>query len=98
EQARNRTRAAVERTVPLQFLAYSLVVVWYRLHGDGQADVSARRRDQPWYRSKTDPAFADMIAALRRAVIEHRISCRVSDLGMVRLIREIVWDQLDMAA
>lgn len=98
EQARNRTRAAIERTVPFQLLAYSLVVLWYRLHGQGQADVAARRRQQPWYRSKTEPAFSDMIAALRRQVIEHRISCRVSDLGMVRLIREIVSGQLDTAA
>ena len=98
EQARNRTRAAIERTVPFQLLAYSLVVVWYRWHGDGAADVAARRRDQPWYRSKTDPAFSDMITALRRAVIEHRISCRVSDQGVLRLIRDIVWDRFDMAA
>ena len=98
EQARNRTRAAIERTVPFQLLAYSLVVVWYRLHGDGAADVAARRHRQPWYRSKTDPAFSDMITALRRAVIEHRISCRVSDQGVLRLIRDIVWDRFDMAA
>lgn len=98
EQVRNRTRAAVERTVPFQLLAYSLVVVWYRWHGDGQADVAARRYHQPWYQSKTDPAFSDMITALRRQVIEHRISCRVPDLGMARLIREIIWDRFDIAA
>lgn len=98
EQARNRTRAAIERTVPFQLLAYSLVVVWYRLHGDVAADVATRRHRQPWYHSKTDPAFSDMITALRRAVIEHRISCRVSDQGVLRLIRDIVWDRFDMAA
>jgi hypothetical protein len=98
EQARNRTRAAVERTVPFQLLAYSLVVVWYRWHGQGQADLAARRRDQPWYRSKTDLAFSDMIAALRKRVIEHRISCRVPDLGVRGLIREIIGDRFDIAA
>lgn len=98
EQAQNRTRAAVERTVPFQLLAYSLVVVWYRWHGQGQADVAARRYHQPWYRSKTDPAFSDMIAALRRQVIEHRISCRVPDRGLGGLIREIVGDWFDIAA
>ncbi|WP_435112916.1 IS701 family transposase [Nocardiopsis synnemataformans] len=98
EQARNRTRAAVERTVPFQLLAYSLIVLWYRLHGDGRADVTARRHRQPWYHSKTDPAFADMITALREHVIEHRISRRVPDLGLKRLIREIVRGQIDTAA
>lgn len=98
EQARNRTPTAVERTVPFQLLVYSLVVLWYLHYGDSQADVAARRRDQPWYQCKTDPAFADMIAALRRAVIEHRISARVPDLGLRRLIREIVLGRFDMAA
>ena len=32
-QTRNRLRRAVERTVPFQFYVYSLVVVWYALHG-----------------------------------------------------------------
>ncbi|WP_017616600.1 IS701 family transposase [Nocardiopsis salina] len=98
EQARNRTRAAVERTVPFQLLAYSLVVLWYLHHGNSRADVAARRRDQPWYRSKTEPAFSDMIAALREQVIEHRISCRVPDLGVTQLIREIVQGRIDTAA
>lgn len=98
EQARNRTRAAVERTVPFQLLAYSLVVVWYRLHGDRAADVAARRRLHPWYRSKTQPAFADMVTALRDQVIDHRITRRVPDPGMRRLIREIVSGRSDTTA
>ena len=32
-QARNRLQRAVERTVPLGFCVYSLVIVWYTLHG-----------------------------------------------------------------
>lgn len=32
-QARNRLRRAVERTVPLGFCVYILVIVWYALHG-----------------------------------------------------------------
>ncbi|GAB3445534.1 hypothetical protein GCM10027570_15780 [Streptomonospora sediminis] len=98
EQARNRTRAAVERTVPLQLLSYSLVVLWYHRHGDAVADVAARRRAHPWYASKTAPAFADMLAALQREIIDHRISARVGDLRVVRLIREIVYDLPAIAA
>ena len=32
-QARNRLQRAVERTVPLSFCVYSIVIVWYTLHG-----------------------------------------------------------------
>jgi uncharacterized membrane protein (UPF0136 family) len=36
--ARNRTRRAVERTVPFGLICFSVVTVWYALHGH------ARRR------------------------------------------------------
>ena len=32
-QARNRTRRAVERTVPFGLICFSVVTVWYALHG-----------------------------------------------------------------
>ena len=73
-QARNRLRRAVERTVPFQFCVYSLVVVWYALHGYHRDDLASRRDEQPWYTSKTDPAFEDMIAKLRRTLVASRIT------------------------
>jgi hypothetical protein len=33
-----------------------------------------RRRDQPWYTAKTEPAFEGMLTSLRRALITARIS------------------------
>jgi len=68
-QARNRTRRAVERTVPFGLVCMSLVVVWYALHGQPSVDVAAHRARAPWYRTKHTPSFADMLTALRRKLI-----------------------------
>jgi hypothetical protein len=73
-QARNRVKNAVERTVPFGMLIQSLVVIWYALHGYHPDDVSARRLAQPWYQTKTEPSFEDMITKLRKALIVARFS------------------------
>ena len=52
-EARNRTRLAVERTVPFALLAHTLIVIWYTRHGYDPTDIDARRDDQPWYGEKT---------------------------------------------
>lgn len=67
--ARNRTRTAVERTVPFQFLAMTLTIIWYTLHGHHPDDVAEHRARAPWYRSKANPSTADMLAKLRRVII-----------------------------
>jgi len=38
------------------------------------ADISLRRRLCPWYRTKTSPSAADMLARLRREFLHARIS------------------------
>jgi DDE superfamily endonuclease len=53
-QARNRVRKAVERTVPFGLLCYSLLILWYALHGHDQADAAQRQTAAPWYRTKTE--------------------------------------------
>lgn len=68
-EARNRTRRAVERTVPFGFLCQSLVVAWYALNGEASEDVHGRRLHAPWYRHKRTPSYQDMLVALRRALI-----------------------------
>ena len=68
-QARNRTAAAVERTVPFMLACQALVICWYATAGHHPADTEARRRNAPWYTSKTEPSTADMTAKLRRVVI-----------------------------
>jgi len=70
-QARNRVRDAVQRTVPFGFLAQTITIAWYALHGDPDNDLDARRRAAPWYRHKTTVSYTDMLAALRRELIRH---------------------------
>jgi len=67
--AQNRTRQAVERTVPFQMLTMTLTILWYALHGHHPDIVAARRASAPWYLSKTNPSTADMLAKLRRTII-----------------------------
>jgi hypothetical protein len=70
-QARNRVRRAVERTVPFGFLAQTITIAWYALHGDPDADLHERRRSAPWYRQKATISYADILASLRRELIRH---------------------------
>ena len=68
-EARNRAEKAVKRTVPFQFLAITLTITWYALHGHHPDDVTEHRQRSPWYLTKTTPSFADMHAKLRRVII-----------------------------
>ena len=68
-QARNRTAAAVERTVPFMLACQALTICWYATAGHHPADAGARRLDAPWYTSKTEPSTADMTAKIRRVII-----------------------------
>ncbi|MEV6674801.1 transposase [Streptomyces sp. NPDC051162] len=71
-QARNRSENAVRRTVPFGLYCYSITVVWYALHGHHPSDAADHRARAPWYTTKTDPSFADMLAKLRRVIIAAR--------------------------
>jgi len=64
EDPHNRVEHAVHRTAPMALWCYSLVVIWY-------VQWSRRRKTLPmrtgrWYRDKTAPSFADMLATLRQ--------------------------------
>ena len=67
--ARNRTRKAVERTVPFQFLVMTIAILWYAASGHHPDVVAEHRARAPWYTTKTTPSFADMQAKLRRVII-----------------------------
>ena len=73
-EARNRVRLAVERTVPFAMLAHTLIILWYARSGHDPADIDSRRAEQPWYRTKTEPAFEDMLIKLRRTLIAARFT------------------------
>jgi hypothetical protein len=73
-QARSRTENAVRRAVPFGLYCYSITIVWYALHGHHPTDVANRREQAPWYVTKSEPAFSDMTAKLRRVIIATRFS------------------------
>ncbi len=67
EQA-NRLPKAIERTAPMAFFLYSLVIVWFHRVGHEWVRFPAR----PWYRKKQEPSFADMLTTLRRVSYEEK--------------------------
>jgi hypothetical protein len=71
-QARNRTAAAVERTVPFELACQAVAVTWYATAGHDPADLHERRSAAPWYTTKAEPSTADMTAKLRRVIIAAR--------------------------
>jgi hypothetical protein len=71
-QARNRVRKAVERTVPFGLFCYSILTIWYALHGHDHTDAAQRRAAAPWYTTKTEPSTLDMLTKLRRLIITAR--------------------------
>lgn len=90
-QARNRLPAAVQRTVPFELIISSLAICWYAVAGHRPEDVTAARQLAPWYRSKTQPSVADMIAKLRRVIIaaqfqpEHPEPATPREISILRL-------------
>jgi hypothetical protein len=71
-QTRTRTATAVTRTVPFGLIVQTLAIVWYADHGNHDDTIADRRRQAPWYRDKTEPAYQDMIITLRRTLIAAR--------------------------
>ncbi|MGH3281043.1 MAG: IS701 family transposase [Trebonia sp.] len=100
-QARNRTAAAVERTVPFQIACQAVAVTWYATAGHDPADLHERRALAPWYTSKAEPSTADMAAKLRRVIIAARFKASRPDqptsqeLSILRLAWE---DAMPLAA
>jgi hypothetical protein len=71
-QTHTRTMAAVQRAVPLGLTVQSLTIAWYAGHGHSPDIAADRRAAAPWYRTKTRPAYLDMITKLRRILIAAR--------------------------
>jgi hypothetical protein len=100
-QARSRTAAAVERTVPFTLACQAIAVCWYAVSGHHPADTAARRLLAPWYTSKTEPSTADMAAKLRRVIIAARFKKGSADQAKPEEIHAIrlAWeDAEDLAA
>lgn len=69
EEPQGWSRKAVERTAPLAMLLYSLVVVWFSR--EGQRYYQPLKC--PWYTSKSEPSFPDMLATLRRRSMRQKV-------------------------
>ena len=61
EEPQGWSRKAVLRTAPVAMLLYSLIVLWFAREGHR----AYQPLDCPWYTSKAEPSFADMLTTLR---------------------------------
>jgi SRSO17 transposase len=68
EDPANRLPLAVQRTAPMALLLYTLVVVWFHQGGHRYLRIPYR----PWYQSKTEPSFGDLLATLRQVSYEEQ--------------------------
>jgi hypothetical protein len=73
EEPQGWSRLAVLRTAPIGMLLYSLIVLWFARVGHKLYCPL----DRPWYRTKTQPSFADMLRTLRRESLLAMISAQV---------------------
>jgi len=69
QQPQNRSEPAVRRTAPVLMLLYSVVVLWFATAG--HRHWRAPRR--PWYPSKRQASFADMLGTLRDQMVRHHL-------------------------
>lgn len=94
EQPQGWSRRAVERTAPLAMLLYSLIVLWFAEEGHR----AWRPLDCPWYASKVQPSFADMLATLRRLSVRQQVlSLAVRGPGS-RKLKQLLENAVALAA
>jgi len=87
EQPQGWSRKAVERTAPTAMLLYTLIVVWFATRGHSDYRAPCR----PWYRGKSQPSFADMLATLRSLSIKHEVlSLRLSGRGSRKVVNTVL--------
>jgi hypothetical protein len=55
--------------VPFGLYTQSIVIVWYHLAGHHPTVVRDCRDRAPWYTTKRQPSYLDMIVKLRRVLI-----------------------------
>jgi hypothetical protein len=71
EDPQNRVSRATQRTAPLIFYVYDLVVLWYAQSGHQWRDQSALQRF--WYSQKCSTSFEDILRTMRYATWHERI-------------------------
>jgi hypothetical protein len=71
EDPQNRVSKATQRTAPLVFYIYDLVLLWHATSGHLFAPQSVIER--PWYQRKTAVSFEDILRNLRQATWQEKI-------------------------
>jgi hypothetical protein len=71
EDPQNRVSNATQRTAPLTFYIYDLVLLWYAQSGHQQANQPLLPRR--WYRQKVSVSFEDILRTLRYATWQERV-------------------------
>lgn len=71
EDPQNRVSQATQRTAPVIFYIYDLVLLWYAQSGHLFAPQAALNR--LWYQHKTSTSFEDILRTLRQATWQERI-------------------------
>lgn len=96
--ARTRTQRSVERVVPFGLCCLRLAICWYAHHGQPAHDLAAHRARAPWYRTKHTVSVADMLAALRRALLAAQYQQGHPDPHTLDLFPHALLTQLNPAA
>lgn len=94
EEAQGWSRKAVERTAPLAMLLYSLVVLWFTQEGH----CYYQPLDCPWYTTKSDPSFPDMLATLRKQSIRQRVLSLALRKPGSRKLKQLLENTVALAA
>jgi hypothetical protein len=71
EDPQNRVSRATQRTAPLIFYIYDLLLLWHATSGHLFASQSAIER--PWFKRKTSVSFEDILRNLRQATWQEKI-------------------------
>jgi hypothetical protein len=85
EDPQNRVSKATQRTAPLIFYIYDLVLLWHAQSGHRLTPQSAIER--PWYTRKTSVSFEDLLRNLRQATWQEKI---FGDPGLDARTRKIL--------
>jgi len=94
EEPQGWSRMAVERTAPMAMLLYSLIVAWFVTEGHARYEPLVR----PWYQSKKQPSFADMLATLRRQSLRESLFFKAAPTAETRKLMHTLENWAALAA
>ncbi len=96
EQSQSRKQKAIERLFPMGMLLLSLVKFWFITYGVNSRFATIHRGH--WNLKKIEPAFSDMLAALRRAGWANIFFVNSASNAELQKMVELLSDRLARAA